>query len=173
MLAWWPALLGVLAGCGGGDDGVNPDGSNGGCSAETDTCTGDSICIAGRCEAAFGRLYDITNVQVQLPTTDSSGAAWDIGGGAPDIFVAFVINGTSTVRTPTTQDQFSTSYAGPFTVQPIGGGSFEAQVFDEDVTVDDLAFICMATPLTADLLRGRLITCNTTGYVVSLRIDPR
>ncbi|HEY5928076.1 MAG TPA: hypothetical protein VIV11_40595, partial [Kofleriaceae bacterium] len=61
------------------------------CSASADTCSGETICIAGTCEAAFGRLYDIRALAVTLPTTDAAGYAWDFAGGAPDIFVQISI----------------------------------------------------------------------------------
>lgn len=151
---------------------VDDDGDDASCSASADICSGDTICISGQCEAAFGRLYSVTNVTVQLPTTDGSGAAWDVGGGAPDIFVEFFVNNASVGRSSTTQDMFSAAFAGPFSVQPIGGGALEVRAFDEDLTVNDLAFTCAATPLTAALLRGRDLQCAAAGGAVMFRIDP-
>ena len=114
----------------------------------------------------------MTDVAVTLPTTDGAGQAWDVGGGAPDIFVELFVNNVSAGRSATTQDMFSAAFPGPFSIQPIGGGGFEVRVFDEDLTVNDLAFTCATTPLTADLLRARDLQCATAGSVVTFHVDP-
>src|SRR5439155_23694653 len=74
------------------DDAAIPDAAVA-CSETADTCAGDSICIAGRCEAAFGRLYDIRAISVSVPTLDPNGYYWDLGGGAPDLYVWIYVNG--------------------------------------------------------------------------------
>ena len=89
---------------------ASDDGGGGGgdmCNVANDTCAGETVCVDGSCVAAFPRVYNIGNVRVTLPTTDSQGAAWDIGGGAPDIFVEVRVNGTLAGTTSTVQDQFS------------------------------------------------------------------
>lgn len=149
------------------------DGAGGECSTTADTCEGDTICIAGACESAFGRLYDIKNVRVQVPTTDPNGEAWDVGGGAPDLLVDVLVNGVSVSRSGAVADMFSATFPGPFSVQPVGGGSLAVQVFDEDLTTNDLAYVCSAAPLTADLLRTRDLGCSSSAGQVTFRIDPR
>lgn len=159
----------MITACGGDDDGgIDLDQ----CSSSPDTCDGDTVCIAGSCEAAFGRLYRITAVQVQLPTLDPNGEAWDVGGGAPDIFIDILVNGASVARSAPVADRFSATFAGPFTVQPIGGGSLAIVVYDEDLTTDDVAYSCTAAPLTTDLLRARELACDSANGQLSFRIDP-
>ena len=139
------------------------------CSATADTCTGESICIAGACEAAFGRLYDIRTV----PTTDPNGYEWDVGGGAPDLFVAIGVNGVLVATTSTVNDQFSATFAGSYTVQPIGAGSLVLVAYDEDIAFNDFAYRCAADPLTAQQLRTRHLACASGGSMLSFTIEPR
>lgn len=156
-----------------GDDVGDDDDVPTECSESNDTCSGDSICIAGSCESAFGRIYDVTNIDVSLPTTDSAGEAWDVGGGAPDIFVEISVNGTIEATTTTVQDQFSAFFAGAYQVQPVGGGELVLQAYDEDLTANDPAIACVADPLTAALLRSRLLACSASGASMEFRIEPR
>jgi len=143
------------------------------CSAAEDTCPGDSICIASRCEAAFGRIYDIRSLTVTVPTLDPNGLYWDIGGGAPDLVVTIAINGTVRAQTGTVNDQFSATFPGPYAVQPVGGGSLLLVAYDEDVTTFDLAYACRADPLTAEMLRRRRLGCASGGNTLQLAIEPR
>ena len=143
------------------------------CTATADTCPGDSICIANRCEAAFGRIYDVRAITVTLPTLDPNGLYWDIGGGAPDITVRVSINGVVRAATGTVNDQFSATFAGPYAVQPVGGGSLRLDVYDEDVTDYEFAYGCLVDPLTAEMLRTRRIACATGGNSLQLMIEPR
>jgi hypothetical protein len=143
------------------------------CSAAADTCTGDSICIAGACEAAFGRLYDVRALSVTLPTTDPAGDSWDFGGGAPDIFVTISVDDVMMATTPTIDDQFSATFAGPFPIQPIGGASLLLVAYDEDITTNTVAYSCKASPLTAEQLRARHLACASGGRTMSFMIEPR
>jgi hypothetical protein len=143
------------------------------CSAAADTCTGDSICIASACEAAFGRLYDVQALSVTLPTTDPDGNSWDFGGGAPDPFITISVDNVIVATTPTVDDQFSATFAGPFPIQPIGGASLLLVAYDEDLTTDELAYSCEANPLTAAQLRTRHLACASGGSMMSFTIEPR
>jgi hypothetical protein len=143
------------------------------CTATADSCPGESICIANRCEAAFGRIYDIRSIHVMVPTLDPGGLYWDIGGGAPDLTVRISINGVERAATGTVNDQFSASFPGPHAVQPIGGGSLYVAAYDEDVTNYDFAYGCLADPLTAEMLRTRRVACASGGNSLQLAIEPR
>ncbi len=144
------------------------------CTAAADTCSGDSICIAGACEAAFGRIYDVRSIDVTVPNFDPDGAAWDTVGGAPDLYVAIGVNGTLVTVTATLDNHYAASFAGPYPVQLLGGGSLSFDVYDEDVASSELAFICEARPLTAALLRKRTAACTlASGAALSFVIEPR
>ncbi len=164
------AVLVLLAGCLGGD---GDDGGGGTCSEIADRCAGESICLGGRCEAAFGRIYSITDVQITVPTTDPQGESWDAGGGAPDLLLQILVNGSVVASAPAVQDRFSAAFAGPFDVTLIGGSTLLLSTLDEDITVNDPAFACRADPITADMLRGRTASCTEGENDLSFRIHPR
>lgn len=141
------------------------------CSTSPDNCTGETICIAGKCEAAFPRVYRITNVSVMVPTSNpNNGSDWDIGGGAPDLFLG---NQSGEPITAAIQDQFSASFPGPFEVQLIAGGTLRIDVWDEDLTSNDYAFACQANPITAALLRTRSFACSGNGMSLTSAINPK
>jgi hypothetical protein len=183
------AILASLVGCGGHDVEPQPDAAPDAidvdavtigvdapteqCSDTADECPGESICIAGRCEAAFGRIYDIRSIVVTLPTLDPNGEYWDFGGGAPDINVSILTNGVLRVMTGTVSDTFSAVFPGPYPVLPVGGGSLRLDVYDEDVTTFDFAYGCLASPLTAEMLRKRRLSCVSGGNSLNLTIEPR
>lgn len=142
------------------------------CTPQDDTCTGDNICVQFNCESAFNRIYDISSITVNLPTTDPSGAAWDIGGGAPDIFVEGR-NGTQSIgTTATVDDAFSASFSDSLSATLVSGVELWLDVYDEDVSANDLAFSCGGA-LTADLLRGRGLMCDDGASMVTFNIFPR
>ena len=143
------------------------------CSATADLCAGDTICIAGRCEAAFGRVYDIRSIAVTLPTVDPNGYYWDFGGGAPDITVSISTDGVVRAMTATVNDQFSALFAGPYAVVPIGGGTLMLAAYDEDVTGYEFAYACAADVITAALLRARRLSCVSDGNTLKFTIEPR
>ncbi len=161
----------LIAGCVAEDAGGG--GGGGGCSESGDSCSGETICVAGSCVAAFGRVYLVSDVSVHVPTTDSSGAAWDIGGGAPDLKIKISVNGSVVSTSVAVADQFNASFAGPFSVTLVAGGSLRIDAVDEDVTVDDPAVACQANPVTAAQLRTRTMSCSASGSTLSWQIDPR
>lgn len=113
------------------------------------------------------------DVSVDVPTTDETGAAWDALGGAPDPFISISVNGTTTATSATRDDTFSATFSGPYDVTLIAGSTLTIEVWDEDVTVNDLMFTCQASPIRADLLRGRGLSCSSGAYTISFQIDPR
>jgi hypothetical protein len=162
----------VVAGSGCADD-RDGEGLGDECSEIADTCTGESVCVLGACEAAFTRVYAISNVQLAVPTTKPDNSSWDLGGGAPDLFLEISINGTVAATTPDVPDSFSATFAGPFDVQVIAGSTLLMASFDEDATVNDPAFNCQAAPLTAQQLRSRRLSCAAGGSSMQFVIEPK
>lgn len=141
------------------------------CSATVDTCSGETICIAGICEAAFPRVYQITNVVASMPTRNpNTGEEWDIGGGAPDLYVGDV---SGTPISAVVADEFSATFVGPFEVQLIAGQAFRLDLWDEDVTTPDYAFGCGQNPISPSLLRSRNFGCAANGATLSATIEPK
>lgn len=141
------------------------------CSTSPDNCTGETICIASKCEPAFPRVYRITNVVASMPTTNpNNNSDWDAGGGAPDLFLG---DQNGTPISTAVQDQFSATFAGPFEVQLVAGNALRLDVWDEDVAADDFAFACQANPVTAALLRSRTFACSGNGASLTSKINPK
>ncbi len=176
VAAAWALLVTVATGCvdpDGTDDSPGGGGIGATCSEFSDSCTGETICLAGSCVAAFPRAYSISELQISVPTTMPDGSPWDLGGGAPDLFLAAYVNNQAAAVTPTAFDRFSASFAGPYTLTLGAGSSLLIQAFDEDLTINDPAYGCVASPLTAALLRERILGCSSAGNTLSFRISPR
>lgn len=159
------------------DDNMHNNGGGGGgggssCSPSADNCAGETICVNNACVAAFPRVYAITNVTHMVSTTTSTGAGWDVGNGAPDLFVTISVNNTVAATTSVVADQFSASWAGPFSVQLIAGSTLALNSYDEDLTTNDPGYQCGA-PITAALLRSRELGCTTATWSMAFRIAPQ
>lgn len=171
------AAAALPLGCGGGGGDTTPD-ANGPCATSRDSCAGDRICVAGACELAFDRLYEIGNVVVDTPRSDAHGGDWDPSGGAPDLFVAILHNGSRIGVSFTSRDTFSATFSGPF--PPIflpEGNSIAIEVWDEDASEDGGAdtrmFTCEAPTIDAAMLRQRVFRCEDGGFSVRAEINPR
>lgn len=149
----------ALVGCasdGGGDDGGGDE-----CTVMADNCTGETICVAGSCVAAFPRVYKLGAIQHSVPTTKTDSTSWDAAGGAPDLFVTIDVNGTTVATTNVVSDQFNATWPGPFSVSLIAGSTLTLTSYDQDVSVNDPGFACEAKPITAALLRLRQLGCTS------------
>jgi hypothetical protein len=139
--------------------------------ADPSSCSGETVCIAGTCENAFGRNYKITIVSALFTENNAGGTAWDIAGGLPDPRATVKINGASQT-TPVIDDTLAPTwnFVTPPTLIP-GGTVFEIEVVDFDlVGGDDLAWSCTNDPLTADLIRAG-VRCSGTGALSAAHID--
>jgi hypothetical protein len=141
------------------------------CTTSPDNCVGETICVASTCVAAFPRVYRFTNVAVAMPTTNpNNGQSWDIGGGAPDLYLG---DSTGARLSNVVQDQFSATFPGPFEVMLVAGATLRLDVWDDDVTTPDFAYACQANPITAELLRTRSFRCQTGGASLNAVIEPK
>jgi hypothetical protein len=141
------------------------------CTTAPDTCTGEDLCLDGRCVSAFGRNYIIRVDRGVLPEHNASGGAWDIAGGLPDPKVDLTVNGTL-ISTPVIGDTLMPQWMfdTPPTLIP-GGTVFRIGVLDSDIDADDLAWACVADPLTADFLRAGGLRCSGTGELAAGHVD--
>lgn len=125
-----------------------------------DTCTGENVCINGSCVNAFGRTYHIIVFSGQMTQNNAAGDTWDAAGGLPDPLVSVTLNGTSLGQTSTQQDTLTPQWNQFFNTVIAGGSSFQIDVFDEDVAVNDPMFGCVASPnLSAEIIRAYTNTC--------------
>ena len=139
------------------------------CTESADNCSGETICMAGTCVAAFPRVYRVTNVSVSVPTTKPDGSEWDGFGGAPDMF----LSSGGVALTAAVPNEFSASFAGPFEVALVAGQSLRVDVYDEDELADDYATGCERNPITAAVLRSRNFDCAGSGITFTSTIRPK
>jgi hypothetical protein len=137
---------------------------------DPNSCSGETICIAGTCENAFGRNYRITVVRGVITERNKDGNAWDIGGGLPDPVVTLTINGAMHT-TPVINDTLEPSwnFVTPPTLIP-GGTVFQIDVADSDIAADDMIIGCLNNPLTANLLRAGA-RCSGSGPLAGAHVD--
>ena len=166
-------LVSVVAACGGGGGGSDAGDVGAQCDATHDVCTGDSVCVASQCQRAFTRGYTISSLSIQVPTTKPDGTSWDIGGGAPDLYIVVSTDGTKIGMTSIVQNQFSATYTETFPVTLAATTTLDVHAFDSDVTSDDDAYLCEAKPITAAELRARALSCSSAGYSLMFVIEPR
>src|SRR5262245_37496572 len=87
----------VLAGgCAGGGGKIGA-----GCALQED-CAALEFCDTGTCATVTGRSFLV----VAVSGSASTGADWDAGGGAPDPFVVFSLDGEAQCATDTDDDTF-------------------------------------------------------------------
>ena len=156
------------------DSGGDGDADADACDERNDDCAGETICIAGACEAAFGRRYRFSSISVSIPDRKPDGTSWDALGGAPDPFVEVWLNDTTLVlRTSVVDDVFDASYSETGDATIGAGDSVFVDVLDEDIAEHDPVYGCTADPMPADVLRGRGASCASAGYSVEFAITPR
>jgi len=149
-----------------------------------DDCGGNQICICpgsatctsgGTCQAAFGRRYLIGVVGVSLPEFAPDGDYWDLGGNPPDPFVQVTVDGTVLGASPAGRDLYNVAWEPPFAVEAtiVSGSSVQLDVYDQDVSVHDGAFVCRFAPITAATLRSRSVSCSgALGRLVAVIVPP-
>lgn len=101
-------------------------------------CATDEICISGGCDYAYGRVYDVLVVDSVI----DSGVCWDAACGAPDPWVN-ICDTTACLATSVVNDSFTPvwNYSVIVTLtSPSTAGLLTFEVWDEDLTIDDLVF---------------------------------
>jgi hypothetical protein len=109
-----------------------------GCSNHFDCGVGE-ICVARACDGMFARPYRLTVVEGTLTERMEDGDSWDSLGGAPDPFVAVIINDETVGRTENCQDNRSCSYQTTFEVDLYQTDTLVVAMFDEDLAEHDYA----------------------------------
>ena len=117
--------------------------------------------MAGRCVAAFGRVYKIIVASGSVLETDAAGNAWDIPGGLPDPFATVTLNSVSLGRTAAAANTLMPVWNTEFSATVPGGSTVVLSATDEDTVVDpdDPMFGCQLSPITAAQLRSAYLTC--------------
>jgi len=138
--------------------------------ADPTSCSGETVCIAGVCENAFGRNYKITVVSAVFTEKKADGSSWDAISGLPDPKVTMTINGAKQF-TPVIDNTLSPTwnFVTPPTLLP-GGTVFTIEVVDADLGFDEPAWTCTLDPLTADVIRAGA-RCSGTGLLSTAHAD--
>lgn len=165
--------FGLSAGGCGADTNDDPPG---GCIETIDACAGEQVCVAGRCEAAFPRVYTLRITNVTFPAMKPpDNECWDLPCSAPDPFFSVNLNDQEVGRTNAVQDQNAVSFTGAFDLSLIAGSKLLVGLFDEDIAEHDLIGACRVDPVSPDPLRGRLLSCMALNGAFSMqfRLDPK
>lgn len=143
------------------------------CTAAADNCTGDNVCLAGACVAAFPRTYVITNVVLALSATNQ-GAPWDTDGTDPDLYLS---DSTGTPHLSSTITGFNVTFPGPVEVTLTASGlNYRLYVWDDDsppATARQTAFACSWFPGAAELRARALLPCAYNNSTMNLTINPK
>lgn len=91
----------------------------------------------------------------------AAGDTWDAAGGLPDPFVDIILNGVSLGVTSTQEDTLTPTWNQQATAIIAGGSSFQLDVYDSDVTVNDYMFGCLWQPLNAAVIRKVINQCDS------------
>jgi hypothetical protein len=123
--------------------------------------------VNSSCAPAYPRTYRLTIGSVAVPQRDRSGDCWDAACGAPDLKVVATLNGRVILTTRTAQDVFSATFDTGVTTQLTGGSELALDVYDEDLSSDDLALRCGHARLDGEDARGRSWRCGEGGFELS------
>lgn len=160
-----------LFGCdaGGGDDDDDGDGDDGGCSSNS-ACGDLQFCYSGTCEEVAGRKFFVSADRA----TAVSNGDWDTGGGAPDIFVEIYMDGKLECQTSTEDDSFEPRWGKGCAVVFDSGGELGIDMYDEDLTSNDLmlTFSASGTDELVGLVRDESVTLSTDYATLDLSITP-
>jgi hypothetical protein len=121
------------------DDTITGDDDDTACDPDThEPCAWNEFCYAEQCQGVLGRRFVVTALSADVGTTTPSGANWDFGGGAPDLYASFGFDGEM-VTTNTVSDSFSADWNqwGAFVFT--SGDTFLFNVWDDDIGTDDFA----------------------------------
>jgi len=174
-------VLAALVGCSGDDGGgmtpeIDAPPMTSGCDPNADACTGDTICIANACVAAFPRTYSIANIIVHVPI----GMMWDADSSGPDLLVSVGMGNPSPFTTVGMSgpalDTYDLIVPGPYDVTlPSANAAYFVGVDDDDPgsSIQQIVLGCVALPIKTSVLRTRIDGCANGGTTISFGITPK
>lgn len=138
------------------------------------SCSGETICIDNRCEAAFPRYYTLQVLNVSFPERKSDGSCWDEPGcGAPDPEVEIKVDGREVATLELDDDTYALDVNRTLDFQLVAGSSLELELEDEDLVDDETALECRFEPITAADLRQGDVSCSGGNVRLEARIYVR
>jgi hypothetical protein len=163
-------LMCASPGCGlGGNGGGGSGGESSGCSSNRE-CGDLEFCNAGSCDEVAGRKFFVS-AESGTAVTDGD---WDAGGGAPDPYVVIFMNGRQECYTSTDDDTFNPRWGEGCDVVFDSGGELEIDMYDEDVTSDDLmlTFVASGTDELVSLVRDESVTLSNDYASLDISVTP-
>lgn len=147
-------------------------------------CGPSFLCSAGACTVDPASRWNVVLEHLEVSTTATTGAAWDVGGGAPDPVVRIVVGSETAApfSSGSASDVFAVDYVGGPTATDQRADALQGYlgffVFDEDLT--DYEFIggCTVTlapavfsgsPVTTECPRD--VSSMQSGYSLSWHLE--
>lgn len=130
----------ALFGCGKSGGAKGNGGQGDGCS-DSYECGDLEFCNAGSCDEVAGRSFFVSADR----GTAATNGDWDTGGGAPDPFVMIFLDGDLQCYTSTEDDTFEPGWGEGCDVNFESGGELEFDMYDEDVSDDDVMLYYVAS----------------------------
>lgn len=160
-------LVFLLSGCGlldgGGGDASDPE-----CSGNRD-CGSLEFCDAGSCEQIDGRRFFVQIDKAEL----NDSYDWDGFGDPPDPFVVIGVDGDAVCATSTVEDDYSVRWEEGCDVV-FGSGELEIELYDEDLTSNDLGLTYATSGLDelVQLVRDESSTLSNDYASVDVSVFP-
>lgn len=138
------------------------------CGELPDTCSGEGICVDGRCEEALPHAYAMTYVAVSIPPLNpSTGQPWDAGGRPPHLGLR--VGGIA--YEPSSPDGFVAAFDGPIRFGIDRGTPMPIEVFEHDEPTEELVLRCEVAPNVA-MLRTRAFECSVGDITLTAVLEP-
>ncbi|MFO0598697.1 MAG: hypothetical protein U0228_25550 [Myxococcaceae bacterium] len=151
-------------------------GGTGGCTGLDSCSTPTDLCLNSVCTSGLGRGYRVTFVSATAPSTDSTGAAWDAFGGAPDLKACLVVDTGTPVCTNEATDVFTANWNQSTQVTVVASTALHLTLYDVDVSSDDTieGFNISSSVFVAWARKGGVTGKLSTNAVTTwnIRIDP-
>jgi hypothetical protein len=153
----------LLDGSGGGGSGADAE-----CSSN-DQCGDLEFCDAGSCEQVDGRRFFVQIDRAEL----NDSYDWDVLGDPPDPFVVIGLDGDGVCATSTVEDDYTVRWEEGCDVV-FGAGELEIELYDEDLTSNDLGLSYSASGLDelVELVRDQSSTISNDYAAVDFTVLP-
>ena len=142
------------------------------CTAASDTCTGDNICVAEVCTPAFPLAYRITAFAIHVPagfTHDTDGKPDlqpHVAVGNPDL--------QDVTPIPVSPNVLDLTLPGPFDLTLMSSSTtLLVGVDDVDPSAPMTILDCIDAPATAQMLRDGGDSCANGPATISFKIAPK
>jgi hypothetical protein len=163
------SMVSAVLGCGNAG-GTKGNGGQGDSCSDSSECGDLEFCNAGSCDEVAGRSFFVS---AKRGTAVSNGD-WDTGGGAPDPFVTIFLDGDPQCYTSTQEDTFQPEWGEGCDVVFESGGEIELDMYDEDVSENDvmLYYVASGTDDLVSLARGGTQTVSNDSASLTIAVTP-